>query len=221
MSDESENSESLSRPVVTTVTGVVLAGGLSSRYGTNKALVKVAGMPLIERTLTVMKSVFQHVVLITNTPAAYSHLALPMYEDFIKGLGPVGGIYTALNVIPEAAGFFVACDMPSLSPALIRYMLSLQGHSDVVVPCIDGKIEALHALYTKRCLSEINRLIHSGIYQVFRFFPNVSVRYVGRAEVQRFDPSLTSFFNINRPDELNKWHDPNRSGPVQAGDSGA
>lgn len=217
MSVESKDFEQPSLPLVTTVAGVVLAGGRSSRYGANKALVKVAGTPLIERTLEVMKSVFQRVVLITNTPKPYAHLALPMYGDLVKGLGPVGGIFTALSLIQEEAGFFVACDMPSLNPALIRYMVTLQDDADVVVPRIDGKIEALHALYTRRCLPEIQKLIRSGVFQVFRFFPRVTVRYVHKAEVQRFDPQLASFYNINRPDELAQWNRPRIWKPVPAG----
>ena len=73
------------------VTGVILAGGKSRRFGKNKALVEIDGIPLIGRVVSVMKSVFQHLVLITNTPDEYSYLKLPMYEDIIKGLGPLGG----------------------------------------------------------------------------------------------------------------------------------
>ncbi len=207
MSDESMDFEPGPAPLITNVSGVVLAGGKSSRYGRNKSLVKVAGIPLIERTLHVMQSLFAHVVLITNTPEAYAYLHLPMVPDLIKGLGPLGGIFTALHVIPEKSGFFVASDMPSLSPALIRYMVNLQDHMDVVVPRIDWKLEALHALYSKRCIPEIERLIQKGIYQVFRFFPNVHVRYVDKDEILKFDPRLKSFDNINRPEELQQWMD--------------
>ncbi len=70
------------------VTGVILAGGKSLRYGRNKALVTIDGIPLIERVINVMRSLFRHLILITNTPGEYSYLKLPMQEDLIKGLGP-------------------------------------------------------------------------------------------------------------------------------------
>jgi molybdopterin-guanine dinucleotide biosynthesis protein A len=186
------------------VTGVILAGGRSRRYGKNKALVEIDGIPLIERVVSVMQSVFQHLILITNTPDEYSYLKLPMYEDLIKGLGPLGGIFTALTTITNEAGFLVACDMPSLNRELIHHMVKVRDDFDAVVPRIRGNTEALHALYCKRCLPAIRRLVDSREYQVLRFFPKVSVRYVDENEIRRFDPELRSFFNVNRPQELGR-----------------
>ena len=184
------------------VSGVVLVGGKSSRYGSNKALAQLHGVPLIERVLGVMGRVFENLVLITNTPDEYAHLGLPMHEDIIKGLGPIGGIYTGLNVMPDDAGFFVACDMPFLNHDLIHYMVTERGSSDVVVPRIKGMVESLHALYSKGCLSPVKRLIESREYQIFQIFNDVSVQYIDEDKIRRFDPALRCFININRPEEL-------------------
>lgn len=184
------------------VSGVILAGGKSSRYGRNKALVEVEGVPLVERALRVMEGLFSNVVLITNTPHTYKFLNIPMYEDRIKGLGPLGGIFTGLNVIKDNVGFFVACDMPYLQPDLIRYLVQIRGNFDVVVPNMSGMYEALHAVYTRGCLPEIESFIRSGGLQVVRFFDRVSVLYVEEKALRKIDPELRSFFNINRPEEL-------------------
>ncbi len=188
------------------VSGIVLAGGRSTRYGKNKALVKLHGIPLIERVLEVMRLIFRRVIIITNTPDEYSYLELPMYQDIIKGLGPLGGIITGLQVIPDNAGFFVACDMPFLSQGLIRHIVEIKADFDVVVPRISGNMEALHALYRTGCQSKIESLINSKTYQIFRFFNEVSVRYVDEDEVRIFDPDLRSFLNINRPEGLNDFN---------------
>ena len=187
------------------VSGVVLAGGMSSRYGKNKALVDFHGIPLIERVLGVMLHIFRHVIIITNTPDEYSYLKLPMYQDTIKGLGPLGGIFTGLQAIPNS-GFFVACDMPFLNQGLIQHMVEIRGDFELVVPRINGYMEALHSLYGKGCEEKIKDLINSGVYQVFRFFNEVSVRYVDEDEVKMFDPDLKSFLNINSPEALNEFH---------------
>ncbi len=190
--------------IIRGVSGVILAGGKSSRYGRNKALVHMGGMPLIKRVLGVMAPIFPSTVLITNTPRDYAFLGLPMFEDRIKGLGPLGGIFTGLKVIPETAGFFVACDMPFLNADLIRYLASVRHGYDVVVPTFRGKFEALHALYTKDCVVKIEQLIHDGVYQTIQLFQSVRVRYVEEDEIRRFDPVLESFSNINKPEELQR-----------------
>jgi len=184
------------------VAGIILAGGKSRRYGENKALVAVEGVPLIERVANVLGSVFNRVVLVTNNPDEYKHLRLPMFEDLVKGLGPVGGILTGLSAIEEEAGFLVACDMPFLNPNLIRYMSRIRGTFHVVVPRIRGDLETLHALYSRQCLPYLWRFIRAGEYQVFRFFREVTVRYVEECEVRSRDPGLRSFININRPEDL-------------------
>ena len=177
-------------------------GGKSSRYGSNKAMVEVDGIRLIERAVRVMRPLFQEVILLTNTPRDYAYLGLPMVEDLIKGLGPLGGVYTGLETISCGAGFFVACDMPFLNQALILHLVASRKGFDAVVPRVGWMIEPLHAVYTKRCLPAIRHLIDSREYQIFKFLPNVRVRYVEAEEIRVHDPQLRSFFNINEPQDL-------------------
>jgi molybdopterin-guanine dinucleotide biosynthesis protein A len=184
------------------ITGIILAGGKSSRYGMNKALVEINGVRLIERVISVMESIFEHLIIITNTPHDYAYLQLPMYEDLIKGLGPLGGILTGLEAISDDAGFIVACDMPFLKADLVRYMVDIRADYYAVVPKITWKIEALHALYNKRCLPAIRELIESQEYQAIKFFDRIRVRYVEEDEIRASDPHLRSFFNVNSPREL-------------------
>ncbi len=184
------------------ITGIVLAGGKSNRYGRNKALVEMDGIRLIERVIGVVEPIFEHLLIITNTPQDYAYLKLPMVEDLIKGLGPLGGIFTGLQTISDEAGFFVACDMPFLNGELIHHMADVMEDFDAVVPKVDWKIETLHAIYTKRCIPTIKELIDNRDYQIFNFFQKVRVRYLSESEIRGFDPEMRSFFNINRPEEL-------------------
>jgi molybdopterin-guanine dinucleotide biosynthesis protein A len=186
------------------VTGVILAGGRSTRYGSNKAFAEVRGMRLIERTLGVMGLVFPRLLLVTNTPAEYAYLRVPMVGDLIKGLGPLGGIYTGLEVMENEHGFFVACDMPFLKEDLLRYMVTLGGDYDAVVPRVKWMVEPLHALYTKNCLPSIRELILSHEHQIFKFFQKINVKYVEEEEIRSIDPDLKSFFNINRPEDIER-----------------
>jgi len=190
------------KPLINGITGVILAGGKSSRFGSNKALVEINGSRLIDRVASVLGSIFKRLVLITNNPKDYSYLKLPIYEDLIPGLGPIGGIYTGLKNIHDETGFFIACDMPFINENLIRHIVAVRDDFDAVVPKIDWRMEPLHALYTKRCLPVIKELIASGVYQTAKAFYNLSVRYLNEEEIRAHDPHLRSFLNVNLPEEL-------------------
>ena len=190
-------------PLIKGVTGIILAGGKSSRFGSNKAFANVNGRQLIRRVVYVMGSVFEKLIIITNDPEEYSPLGLPMHEDLIKGLGPLGGIYTGLEMMPLRSGFFVACDMPFLSEGLIRYITGLNNNDfDAFVPKIDWKMEPLHALYSKSCLPAIRGLIESGECMINKFFQTIRARFINEDEIKKYDPLLRSFYNINRQEEL-------------------
>ena len=184
------------------VTGFILLGGKSSRYGSNKALVEIEGVRLIDRVAGVMKSIFHRVVLLTNTPEEYAYLRMPTVEDLVKGLGPMGGVYTGLMTLSDEVGFFVACDMPFLSESLIRHMVEVRDDFDVVVPRMDWMLEPLHALYSKKCLPVIQEAIERHQHQIVKCFAGMRVRYVDEEELRLWDPELRSFFNINKPQDL-------------------
>lgn len=184
------------------VTGLILLGGKSSRYGSNKALVEIEGVRLVDRVVGVMKSIFHRVILLTNTPEEYTYLRLPMVEDLIKGLGPMGGIYTGLMTMSDETGFLVACDMPFLSGKLIRHMVEVRDDFDTVVPRMDWMLEPLHALYSKKCIPVIREAIEERQYQIAKCFAGMRVRYVDEEELRLWDPDLRSFFNINKPQDL-------------------
>lgn len=184
------------------MTGVILAGGKSTRYGTNKALAEMKGIRLIDRAVRILASVFPRLILVTNTPQDYAYLQIPMFEDLIKGLGPIGGIYTGLNSMSDPAGFFVACDMPFINPDLVRHMVRIANDYDAVVPKVGWKIEPLHALYHKSCLPFIRTAIEAEEYQIFKCYDRIHVRYVEEEEIRGYDPQLKAFFNVNKPEEL-------------------
>jgi molybdopterin-guanine dinucleotide biosynthesis protein A len=197
-----KNSDPGFKPLIRGVTGVILAGGKSSRFGSNKAFAEFNGTPLIERVIAILGSIFENLILITNSPEEFSYLSLPIHEDPIKGLGPIGGIYAGLEAMRDEIGFFVACDMPFINRDLVRHMVAVRNDFDAVVPKIDWKVEPLHALYTKNCLPPILELIRDGSYQTIKSFNSIRVRYVTEDEIRAIDPEVQSFMNVNRPDEL-------------------
>jgi molybdopterin-guanine dinucleotide biosynthesis protein A len=75
---------------------------------------------------------------------------------------------------------------------------------DVVIPRIGDQMEPLHAVYSKNCIAPMESLIMQDNLKVTAFFDSVKVRYVGKEELDRFDPERLSFFNINTEADLKK-----------------
>lgn len=142
-------------PLVADITGVILAGGASSRFGENKALTNYLGVPIIKRVAKVMDVVFNDVLLVTNSPPAYEHLGIRMAQDGIPGMGPLGGIVTAFDNTINDRIFVVACDMPLLQAIAIEKIIAQAGSADAAIATHDGINEYLLALYSRNLLHRL------------------------------------------------------------------
>jgi molybdopterin-guanine dinucleotide biosynthesis protein A len=185
-----------------TVSGIVLAGGQSSRLGTDKSFVKMNGQPLIEQIVAKLARLSDDVIIVANSPEKYDHLEARLVGDIYPGKGALGGIYSGLRTAANAYSLVVACDMPFLDLNLLRYMILLARGHDVVIPRIGGFPEPLHAIYSKSCLEPIDRLLTRRGLKIIDFFSEVRVRYVEEGEVDIFDPQHLSFFNVNTLSDL-------------------
>jgi molybdopterin-guanine dinucleotide biosynthesis protein A len=186
------------------IVGAILVGGKSRRYGRNKALEVFQGESLIERQLRKVQALFPEVFIITNEPRDYLHLEVTLLRDVIPGLGPLGGIYTALLFAQGKSVFVTACDMPFLQPAVVQHMVQLSKNNDVVVPEKEEGLEPLHAIYSARCLPHIRKMLDLGRFQVISFFSAVKVCRLSQKELLELDPRGLSFFNINTPDDMER-----------------
>ena len=185
-----------------TVSGIVLAGGQSSRLGTDKPFVNANGQPLIEQIVAKLARLSDDVIIVANSLEKYNHLEARLVGDVYPGKGALGGIYSGLRAAANTHSLVVACDMPFLDLNLLRYMILLASGHDVVIPRIRGLLEPLHAVYSKSCLGPIDRLLARGGLKIIDFFSEVRVRYVEEDEVDIFDPQHLSFFNVNTPSDL-------------------
>ena len=137
------------------ICAAILAGGKSSRMGTDKALMGLDGMTMIEKVLQAVPTQIADPTVITNNPEDYAFLNLPLHRDVIKGIGPLGGIYTALKHCKTTHCLIVACDLPFLNAGIL-HQLSERGPAwDVLVVDTDKGVEPLCAVYSKHCLSVI------------------------------------------------------------------
>lgn len=185
------------------VTSIILAGGEGSRIRRNKALELIGDRSSIQRVVERVAIVSDQ-ILIVGSPVQFSFLSgyeVEYRADLHPGKGPLGGIYTGLASSKSLYTLVVACDMPFLNVALLRYMMKLSPGFDAVIPKV-GRIQPLHAVYCKSCLDGIRRRLENNQLRVTCFLKTVNVRYIDQIECQRFDPQLLSFFNVNSQADL-------------------
>lgn len=189
--------------MITNTAGVILAGGQSKRFGSNKALVDFQGLPLIQRISVIIAPLFSEKLLIANTPDAYNFLGWPMSGDFYPGCGPLAGIHAALSTIHAPRCFITACDMPFLSPEVISFLCGLGGTQwDVVIPWLDEGPEPLCAVYSKSALPIITENLQAGQRKTSTALKQLRLRKVSQGEILEIAPDLTVFYNINRSDDM-------------------
>ena len=196
------------------VTGVILAGGLSSRMGSNKALLPYKSGRCIEVIHRWLAALFDEVIVVTNTPEQYAFLPCRKVMDIHPDMGTLAGLHAGLYHSTSEHIFAVACDMPYLNSALISRIAALGDGSAVVIPEGDKGLEPLHALYGKECLAPMERSLLAGKRRIVSFFPEVAVRYLSRDAVAGLDPAFDSFRNINTPSDYFELRDVERSPDV-------
>lgn len=184
-------------------TGVLLAGGQSQRFGSNKALAGLGSCRLIEYPARTLAELFQPRLLITNTPELYEFLNWPMTPDLSPGTGPLAGIEAALSCVATPFIFVAACDMPYLDPALIIHLCSLAPGYDAVIPVTASGLEPLHGVYGQTALPMISAALAGGTRKLQLILTDLKVRAVSETEMLAVSPSaLQSFSNINTVDDL-------------------
>ncbi len=189
---------------------LILAGGQGKRLTPDKPLLEIDGRPIIERVTKVVCSVFEEVLLVTNTPEKYRFLGLPHVVDERPGYGPLMGICSGLGRIEHEVAFVCAADMPFLNEEIIRAEFRELGSFDIVVPYPKGMPEFLHALYHKRCLPAIRENLGADLFKIEMLAQRCKTRrleeewFVRNGWMGLIDRVFT---NINTIRDYRRWTD--------------
>jgi molybdopterin-guanine dinucleotide biosynthesis protein A len=170
--------------------------------GQDKALIRLAGRPLIEHVLESVAGIGDETLITTNHPDALAYLGVRMVGDALPGKGSLAGLYTALNAASGDRVLVVACDMPFLTRPLLRHLVQLSHLADVIIPKRGGEFEPFLAVYNRSCLAAIKEALESQKARMISFFDQVTLRTVKGSEIAQLDPQGLSFFNINTPEDL-------------------
>jgi molybdopterin-guanine dinucleotide biosynthesis protein A len=185
------------------VAGVIVAGGRASRMGgRDKAFAAVDGEPIAARTIRIFRDLFPQVVVATNRPERFADYGVETVADQFPGCGPLAGVHAALGASRHPHVFVAACDMPGLDPDVIRFLLARIDTADAVVPCWEGDVEPLHAVYAVRCRPAIEASLRAGRHALREFLATARVDWVSEAELRAVRGAARSLTNVNTPEEL-------------------
>jgi molybdopterin-guanine dinucleotide biosynthesis protein A len=189
------------------MTGVILAGGKSSRLGRSKALQIIGAKTLVQWVIDHLAILSSEIIIVTayGEPIPHSsNVRIKVVADVQPGKGPLVGLYSGLMASSGAHAVVVGCDTPFLSTRLLEYMVQARSTLDAVIPRLNNKLEPLCAVYSKTCLHPIRKLLESDELSVLKLFDMIEVRYVEADEIDMFDPDHLSFFNINSEGDLER-----------------
>lgn len=186
------------------VSAIVLCGGESSRMGFDKAFLKVADKTMVERQVELLSGRFRKIILVTNSQGSCkSRGRVKVVTDIVRGLGPLGGLYTGLSNSGSEYNLVVACDMPFINLDLAAYMAgSVKEGFQAVVPYYKEKYQPLFAVYSRDCLEKIEEALARNKLKLALLLSEFKVRKVLKKELVKFGDPDIFFRNINTPRDL-------------------
>ena len=188
------------------LTGIVLAGGRSTRMGQDKASLPFGDDTLLTRAIRLVGSVADEVIVVVQSEQGGGNLALGLpvrvVFDPIENLGPLAGIAAGLAASNSDLNLIVACDMPLIKPAVLRRLVELCGDADICVPVVGAQASPLCAVYRSSVASAAQALLATGERRAMRLLDQVITKRVDAALFRDLDPQLESFVSCNTPEEL-------------------
>jgi len=185
------------------VTAFILAGGKSTRMGTDKAFVEYDGRTLLARVLTLARSITAD-VRIVGSPEKFSPFA-PVVEDIFRDCGPLAGIHAALQASSSELNLMLAVDTPFVSWAFLQYLITqARGapQAAVVVPRDDAARQPLCAIYRREFAGVAESALRAGRNRIDVLFETVPTRVIEPQDLEAAGFSRAIFRNLNTPQEL-------------------
>lgn len=184
--------------------GVVLAGGKSSRMGTDKAMLMLDGRTLLERSVDKLKQSFSEIIIVDNGKVKYNLPGVREISDIYHDCGPIGGIHASLSNAKHDRVFVAACDLPFWGKGLAELLVKSCRGYDAAVPCIGCYFEPLLAVYSKSCLEIIEANLKEKNYKVSELYKSLKVNFIKRDQLDKVCRAEDAFYNINTYDEFCK-----------------
>jgi len=178
--------------------GILLAGGKSSRMGDDKAFMKYKDRFLYEYSFSILKS-FSQDILISSSNTRFNNQDYRCVEDEMPDLGPISGIFSCLKRIKYPSAIVLPCDLPFISVKTVETLLNnSQGYDITVALNHQNFPEPLIGIYSSAIISRLEKMINSGNYKLQNLLKDSKTNFVRIPLV-----SPETFLNINNPEDYN------------------
>jgi molybdopterin-guanine dinucleotide biosynthesis protein A len=178
--------------------GILLAGGKSSRMGEDKAFIKFRNLYLFEYSLSILKQ-FSNDIIISSSNPRFDKTGFRRVEDKIPGLGPISGLYSCLKEIKFESAIVLPCDLPKLSNKTIEILINNSTGFDITIALNHQNIaEPLVGIYSSVLIPKLELMMKSGNYKVQDLIKSSTTN-----KVRISDASSDNFLNMNSPADLN------------------
>ena len=180
------------------ISGFILAGGKSSRMGTDKALLMFQNNPLLLHMISLIEPLCEKVAVSGQNPS-YVSFGIEMVPDLYSDCGPIAGVFSALKYTSSDWNLIVSVDVPFVNDELFLSLISNIGESDCIIPQHASGVEPLIALYNRRTLPVFEEMIKSGDYRLTNLLSKLKTKYLDCNGLIKKHPRL--FMNINRMED--------------------
>jgi molybdopterin-guanine dinucleotide biosynthesis protein A len=187
------------------VTGIVLAGGRSTRFGRDKASALLQGRPLLDWVLASMREVAPRLVVVRAAGQVLplerpGHDDVLVVDDFRPAEGPVVGLLSGLRAVNTPVALVTSCDVPLVQPAVLRLLLDALGGADAAIPVVDGRGQPLVAAYRVRpAVAAVQAALDRGERGLQRALAPLHTAEVTEERIRACDPGLLSFHDLDEP----------------------
>lgn len=187
------------------ISGIILAGGKSSRMGVNKAFLSINGEIMIARIVKMMSLLFENLIIITNTPEEYELLGVSMFEDIFKEKGPLGGIHSGLVNSRTEKNFVLSCDMPFMTIEMIDYIINYKTQKPVVFCKAAGYMQPLAGVYSRSIIPRMEKFLSDENVtdnSFHQFLKDVDSEIINPESLPFYEEKI--FYNVNHPEDYEK-----------------
>lgn len=182
------------------ITGIILAGGKSTRMGCDKGLIDIHGKEMIAHLMDHIKPLCDQLLISANS-AGYHKFGYPVIPDIIADIGPAGGLISCLPLARNQKSIVVSCDLPFVSKSFLRQLLTLSAEFEITIPRYRTWLQPLCGIYRNNIHAQMKDLVVKGHYSMQDLVRQFHMQVVEEEQLPGIDMGY-ELHNINSPEDL-------------------